>query len=466
MTRRSRSDFASTPADSTTEDAEVRLKPDSTTEDAEVRLKPDSTTTESTAVESGGVQTVSTQGQTFATFERLAVEASSGSLVDPSQRVILSRFAFLHAEAGTLVLETALSDVRATLVDPRSVTIVTMLASPASARDLADVTGCASDVASAFVGLLVRAGLATADGAGIGADEPAHASAWEFHDLLFHRRSRSSPLIRSSGRRVEPRAAILSDLIPEVGDHDTPRHGGTEKREQQRSVPRCLSVSGPSDGVPLPRDDDGASLTGKVSLASSLTRRQSVRTFGARPLTASTLGEFLFRSAGASGGQGHASGVSHRPYPSGGGCYPLEIYPLIVRCDNLAAGLYWYDAHAHRLYFRKPVAEDVEALIAGGVPDPGAPALPHVVLVIAARFERVQSTYEAVGYSLILKEVGALMQTMYLVAAAMDLAGCALGWGDAGLFARATGLPALVQGSVGEFALGTIDRRDGRTERS
>jgi hypothetical protein len=51
------------------------------------------------------------------------------------------------------------------------------------------------------------------------------------------------------------------------------------------------------------------------------------------------------------------------------------------------------------------------------------------------------------------------MQTMYLVAAAMDLAGCAIGWGDAELFARAAELPALVHGSVGEFALGTIDRR-------
>jgi SagB-type dehydrogenase family enzyme len=59
------------------------------------------------------------------------------------------------------------------------------------------------------------------------------------------------------------------------------------------------------------------------------------------------------------------------------------------------------------------------------------------------------------GYALVLKDLGALMQTMYLVATAMGLAPCAIGSGDAAVFARATGLDPLAESSVGEFALST-----------
>ncbi|HEV3050106.1 MAG TPA: nitroreductase family protein, partial [Longimicrobium sp.] len=74
--------------------------------------------------------------------------------------------------------------------------------------------------------------------------------------------------------------------------------------------------------------------------------------------------------------------------------------------------------------------------------------------VIAARFARLAAKYESLAYSLCLKDTGVLMQTMYLVATAMGLAPCALGGGDADLFARASGLSYLVEGSVGEFLLG------------
>jgi SagB-type dehydrogenase family enzyme len=80
---------------------------------------------------------------------------------------------------------------------------------------------------------------------------------------------------------------------------------------------------------------------------------------------------------------------------------------------------------------------------------------PQVVLVIAARFGRVMWKYDAVAYSLVLKHVGVYMQTVYLVATAMDLAVCGVGGGDAADFATATGLDYYAQGSVGELVLGS-----------
>ena len=60
------------------------------------------------------------------------------------------------------------------------------------------------------------------------------------------------------------------------------------------------------------------------------------------------------------------------------------------------------------------------------------------------------------AYAASLKNAGVLMQTLYLVATAMGLAGCALGGGDSDLFAAAAGTDYFAEPAVGEFMLGTL----------
>ena len=81
-------------------------------------------------------------------------------------------------------------------------------------------------------------------------------------------------------------------------------------------------------------------------------------------------------------------------------------------------------------------------------------ARPQCVILLAARFQAIAHKYESFAYSLMMKNVGVLMQTMYLVATAMDLAPTAIGNGDSEAFATATGLDPYVEGTVGEFSLG------------
>lgn len=81
--------------------------------------------------------------------------------------------------------------------------------------------------------------------------------------------------------------------------------------------------------------------------------------------------------------------------------------------------------------------------------------MPQVLITIAARFQRLSWKYESMAYNAMLKNVGGLYQTMYLLATAMDLAPCALGGGDADLFARAAGLDYYAETSVGEFLIGS-----------
>ena len=62
--------------------------------------------------------------------------------------------------------------------------------------------------------------------------------------------------------------------------------------------------------------------------------------------------------------------------------------------------------------------------------------------------------YSAIAYSLILRDVGVLLQTFYLAATDIGLAGCAVGTSNIDLFAKMTGMEFHVEGSVGQFALG------------
>jgi SagB-type dehydrogenase family enzyme len=80
--------------------------------------------------------------------------------------------------------------------------------------------------------------------------------------------------------------------------------------------------------------------------------------------------------------------------------------------------------------------------------------VPQVLVTIAARFGRVSWKYSSIAYALILKDVGVLIQTLYLMAGDIGLGGCAIGMADIDLFAKMTGLEFHVEGPVGQFAIG------------
>ena len=110
--------------------------------------------------------------------------------------------------------------------------------------------------------------------------------------------------------------------------------------------------------------------------------------------------------------------------------HELELYPIVHRCDGLEPGLYRYDR------LRASAGTPSVTPPAPGYPRcrwrPSPPSMkqpPQVLLIVAARFQRMQWKYQSMAYNVILKNVGALYQTMYLVATAMGLAPC--GWAAA-----------------------------------
>lgn len=145
-----------------------------------------------------------------------------------------------------------------------------------------------------------------------------------------------------------------------------------------------------------------------------------------------------------------------RPYPSGGAAYSLELYPVLAidAVETLDCGVYRYLPEAHALELVSPFDADASPfLVAAGRAAGSSP--PPVAIVITSRYARQGEEYNRLAYSLMLKEVGALFQTLYLAAEALGLAACALGGGmPPGLLARLCRTTELEEPVVGEFMIG------------
>lgn len=363
--------------------------------------------------------------------------------VDPEASPwVLSRFAYLHRVGRDTVLETPLTAARLQLHDPHAAGLVQRLSEPST---LAQLWTTAADLPreslAALIGLMAGARLLTAVTPGGVPEEDLRPElrSWEFHDLLFHARSRQ-------GRHD----ALVGNSYPMAGIGPP--------------LPAVKPVEA-AETIELFRPDWSELDARDPSLVRAMEERRSLREYADQPITVAQLGEFLFRTVSLrqvweNEHPTHAGPIpveiSSRPYPSGGALYPLEVYAVVQACTGLEAGLYHYDPQGHRLARLSLMSDELHKLLAEAGQ---ATAIPteslQVLLVLTARFGRVTWKYTGLSYALILKDLGGVYQNMYLAATAMGLAPCAIGVGDSDLFARASGIDYYRESSVGEFVLGS-----------
>jgi SagB-type dehydrogenase family enzyme len=185
-----------------------------------------------------------------------------------------------------------------------------------------------------------------------------------------------------------------------------------------------------------------------------LEERRSEREHGERSIRESELGDFLYRSARIRDVftvDGYE--FTERVYPGGGAAYEIELYLAIDKCENIPPGLYHYHPLDHQLCRLAARTPAVERLLKSAA-QTAHTGTPQVLIILAARFQRMTWRYESISYAMILKDVGVLYQTMYLVATAMGLSACALGGGNSDTFVEAAGTDYYLETSVGEFILG------------
>jgi SagB-type dehydrogenase family enzyme len=261
---------------------------------------------------------------------------------------------------------------------------------------------------------------------------------WDFHDLLFHARC-------TEGRHANP----LGGVYPYA-----------------TSIAPLPAVRPPWVGTKIDLAKLPIKDTESVRSAAKILReRRSVRNFEDRtPISLAELSQFLDGTArvqsewttafDADEGGGLSIAYTRRPYPSGGSSYPLELYLAVNKCEGLDRGFYFYDAGEHTLAPIDVRARELDALLKSAAFAMGESGVPQILITIAARFGRVSWKYSSIAYSLILKDVGVLTQTFYLMTTAMGLGGCAIGSINIDLFARMTGIDFYVEGPVGQFAIG------------
>jgi SagB-type dehydrogenase family enzyme len=238
---------------------------------------------------------------------------------------------------------------------------------------------------------------------------------------LFHEASRLSPFT------VDHRTRGLALLArsPELAASTT------------RAVLRSLA----RPAIPLP-----PARLPEVSLADAVRRRRSARAFGPGPVTLRELAGILEAAYGVTS---PADGVSFRAVPSGGALYPLELYVLARRVDDVEPGLHHVDP------FRR-VLERLPSRDQAGPWSPYDELLDTAALlvVVTGVFWRSRFKYGLRGYRFTLLEAGHLGQNLLLAATALDLAALPVGGFYDRRVERVLGVDGVNESALYLFAVG------------
>jgi len=356
----------------------------------------------------------------------------SPNKVSPQKEYILSRFAYFRRENGHMVLECPLSHAKIELKGWMAAALISELESPKTCDGLYNAL---PDIPEDAVELLLSLLLGANFIAEFRRNEPYPGESevlaqWDFHDLLFHSRSRE-------------------------GRHNN-RSGGTYRFHDKIDPLPAVKPQMSTDVISLYRPDLNKLEQDDYPFTLILEQRQSIREYARQPITDKQLGEFLYRTARVKEVlKTDIQDVSRRPYPGGGAIYELELYLTVNQCRDIPCGLYHYDPQNHQLCKISALNDKTKHLLKDAAGSSGIEKPLQVLVTVTSRFQRLSWKYEAMAYNVILKNVGVLYQTMYLVATAMDLSPCALGGGDSDLFAATAGLNYYEETSVGEFLLGS-----------
>ena len=179
------------------------------------------------------------------------------------------------------------------------------------------------------------------------------------------------------------------------------------------------------DGLPRTSLPDPALDLLQMSIGEALMRRRSGRAYGSESLRAVELSTLLCTAMGVHRTHDVSSTtITHRrSVTNSGNLGSVEVYPIVLKVDEVPPGIYHFDsvrhdlASIHRGFFqdwlRELVLYQLEFADAA------------VAFVLTSAFGRLKAKYGPRGYRLGLLDVGHLSENVYLIATALGLEVCA-----------------------------------------
>ena len=341
----------------------------------------------------------------------------------------LSRFAYLHRDGADMVLSTPRSRVSAVIRDERVAAYIAGLGVARRPTTLAALSRLSPEACLRLAEALRAVHLVTDAEPGCEEDDVIPQT-WEFHDLLFHERSR------------RPRSGMINEA-PRFGI--VPEHQDPEWELQ-------------AGELALPAVDLLAVAAADPPYGQVVRSRASHRDYSGPELALKQLAELLARSLGpiereSPLGMGPER-MWFRPYASAGAIYETDVVVIAHRVTGLTQGAYLYrpGAHALRPLEGDPASIDGLLFEAANVTGAGIQR-PQALLVSAARFPDLAIKYDGIAYCLMLKNAAWIQAAIQGAATAMGLGSVPIGAGDAVAFERATGLDRYRQGPTGEIAI-------------
>ncbi len=165
-----------------------------------------------------------------------------------------------------------------------------------------------------------------------------------------------------------------------------------------------------SNTIELPKP----SLSGKATLEHLLSQRRSVREYAKGALSLKDVSQLLWAAQGVSDARGF------RTAPSAGATYPLELFVVVGKADDLSPGVYHYRPAHHQL--QEMVKKDRRKELSRAAHSQEWVEQATVVFVFCADYERTARRYGERAKRYVHIEVGHAAQNLFLQAEALNLA--------------------------------------------
>lgn len=347
-----------------------------------------------------------------------------------SSPYVLSRFAYFRREYNRIILESSLIPFKIFLNEEFFMQFMPFITGKNNLSEYSSNSSTNNQTVNAYIQFLIEYKVIHP----IDEPEADHLRFWEFHDLIFHSNSRQGRF------------------------NDNTSFGATYRFLNKRPPPNTFKEID-LDGVIKLYKPNLDSLTSKdIPFSKVLESRRSIRSYSeSSMINVKELGEFLYRSLGIREVVNNTpqDGV-YRPYPAAGAIHEIEFYLVVNTCESLKPDVYYYNPVQHVLCRKNVDKKYIERLVTSAQTSMGKTSdRPHILFVLTSRFEKIAWKYEKMAYRSTLISMGAIFQTMSLVATSMNLASCIIGAGNPSLFSEILGINSLEEGSIGEFAIGT-----------